>query len=115
MTRQDVINNIMASYGNCDIPLEWLEDLINICREKGFSYQAVYNRIRLEISTATGTREVFTIVETAEALGVSEEKVIEAALRLNREAEAAGQGPERYYKKVDPDMIQRFVIQSGEL
>lgn len=115
MTKQDVINNIMASYGVCDIPLEWLENLINICREKGFSYQAAYNRIRLEISTAMGTREVFTIVETAEALGVPEEKVIEAALQLNREAEAAGEGPDRYYKKVDLDAIQRFVVQPGEL
>ncbi|MEY8356980.1 hypothetical protein AALB39_27050 [Lachnospiraceae bacterium 54-53] len=113
MTRQDVINNIMASYGDYDISLDWLEDLIRICLEKGFSYQAAYNRIRMEIGTATGTREVFTIAETAEALGVSEEKVIEAALRLNREAEAAGEGPEHYYKKVDPDTIQRFCYPAG--
>lgn len=115
MTRQDVINNIMASYGDCDIPLEWLEDLINICREKGLSHQAAYNRIRMEIGTATGTKEIFTTAGTAEALGVSEEKVIEAALRLNREAEAAGEGKERYYMKIDPDKVQRFVIQPGEL
>lgn len=115
MTRQDVINNIMASYGDCNISLEWLEDLINVCREKGFSYQAAYNRIRLEIGTATGTKEIFTTAETSEALGVTAEKVLEAALQLNREAEAAGEGPDRYYKKVDPDNIQRFVIQPGEL
>ncbi|WP_077613008.1 hypothetical protein [Clostridium sp. Marseille-P2415] len=115
MTKQDVINNIMASYGDCDISLDWLEDLIRICREKGLSYQTAYNRIRMEIGTAAGTREVFTITETAEALGASEDKVIEAALRLNNEAEAAGEGKERHYMKVDPDMIQRFVIQPGEL
>ncbi|WP_313341160.1 hypothetical protein [Lacrimispora sp.] len=115
MTRQDVINNIVASYGYCDIPLEWLEDLINSCREKGFSYQAAYNRIRLEIGAATGTREVFTVAETAEALGVSRDKVLKAAKRLNQEAEAAGEGPDRYYKKIDPDTIHRFVIQPGKL
>ena len=81
MTRQDVINNIMASYGDFDIPLEWLEDLINICREKGFSYQAAYNRIRMEIGTATGTKEIFTTAETAEALGVSEDKYCPGRVR----------------------------------
>ena len=115
MTRHDVINNIMASYGDCDIALEWLENLIGICLEKGLSYQAAYNRIRMEIGTATGPKEIFTTAETAEALGVSEEKVIEAALRLNRDAEAAGEGTERYYMKVDPDKIHRFVILPGEL
>ena len=114
MTRQDVINNIMASYGDFDIPLEWLEDLINICLGKGLSYQAAYNRIRMEIGTVTGTKEIFTTAETAEALGVSE-KVIEAALRLNREAETAGEGKERYFMKVDSDKVQRFVIRPEEL
>lgn len=115
MTKQDVINNIMESYGECGIPLEWLEDLINICREKGLSYQAAYTRIRMEIGTATGTKEVFTVTEAAEALGVSRDKVLKAVERLIEEAEAAGEDPERHYKEIDPNTIQRFAIQPGEL
>lgn len=115
MTRQDVINNIMTSYGDCDIPLDWLEDLIIKGEQKGLSYRAIYNIIRIGIGAAAGTREVFTVAETAEALGVTEDKVIEAVERLNEEAEAAGKGKDYHYKKIDPDTIQRFVVRPGEL
>lgn len=114
MTKQDVINNIMASYGNCDIPLEWLEEIIITGEQKGLSYRAIYNIIRMGIGTETGTREIFTVAETAEALGISEEKVIDVLEQLNREAETAGKGKDYHYKKIDPYTVKRFVIQPGE-
>ncbi len=103
MSREDVINNIMASYGDYDIPLDWLEEIIITREQKGLSYRAIYNIIRMGIGTETGTREVFTVAETAEALGISEEKVIDVLEQLNREAEAAGKGKDYHYKRIEPE------------
>lgn len=108
MKKQDVINNIMASYRDCGMTEEVLEGLISSGEKQGFSYQTIYTGIRMMLGEQNGREELFSAAEVAEALGMTEDEVIQEIEQLNREIVEAGENPDQYIKKCDP--VQRFVI-----
>lgn len=111
MTKQDVINNIMANYGDLGITLEEVEGVIASGEQRGFSYQTIYTGIRMSLGEVTGREELFTPAEIAEAMGISEDDVIREVEQSYREMAAAGENPEQYIKKCGT--VQRFVIPPG--
>ena len=115
MTRNDVVNNIMANYRKYGISQEWLEDEIRSGEQQGFSYRTIYTGIRMALGNVTGQEELFTVSDMAEAFGLSEDEVIRQVEELKAELEAAGEDKEKYFKRCQPDKIQRFIIPPGGL
>lgn len=104
MTRQDVINNIMASYRDCGVTLYQVEALVNSGEKQGFSYQTIYTGLRMALGMEHGKDEAFTMEEVAEALGSTPGDVIQEIERLGIETvQTVGES------------VQRFIIPAGGL
>lgn len=113
MTKQDVINNIMASYRNHGVSLEWLEEMICSGEEQGFSYQTIHTGLKMALGSSTGEQELFTVSEVAEALGTTENEIIQQIEKIRGEMEGAGEDTEKYFKQTGA--MQRFIIPPGGL
>lgn len=85
MTRQDVINNIMASYKDCGVTLYQVEALVKSGELEGFSYRTIYTGLRMALGMEHGRNEKFTIGEVSEALGITEEEAMQEIERLGIE------------------------------
>ena len=106
MTRQDVIDNIMANYSRYGVDRETIEQQIRSGETEGFSYQTIYTGLRMALAGAFGTDEYFTPAEMAEALGTAEMKADTSAMGLN---------PSDYVHEVTPEKKRRFVLPPGFL
>jgi len=111
MTKQDVINNIMVNYRNHGVSLEWLEEMIHSGEEQGFSYQTIYTGLRMALGSNTEEQELFTVSEIAEAMGATEEEILQEIERLKAEMEEAGEDTEKHFKQNGP--MQQFIIPPG--
>ena len=115
MTRQDVINNIMANYGRYGMDRETIEQQIRSGEAEGFSYQTIYTGLRMALSGAFGTDEYFTPAEMAEALGKTEEEIIQQIEQMKEDIVAMGLNPSDYVHEVAPEEKRRFVLPPGFL
>jgi hypothetical protein len=115
MLREDVIINIMSNYGKYGITLEWLEEQIRSGECQGFSYQTIYTGLKMALSNTTDHEALFSVGDIAEALGVTEEEIIQQIEVLKIEMEASGKEPDLYFKRIKPESIQRFIIPPGGL
>ncbi len=115
MLREDVIINIMLNYGKYGITLEWLEEQIRSGECKGFSYQTIYTGLRMALSNNTDHEELFSVGDIAEALGVTEEEIIQQIEMLKEKMKAAGEDPDVHFKRIEPERVQRFIIPPGGL
>lgn len=115
MTREDVVKNIMATYGKYGFTREVIEEQIVSGEEHGFSYQTIYTGLRMTLGSVTGEQELFTVSEMAEALGESEETIKHQIEECKEELEATGENVKDYFREVKQEERQRFVIPSGEL
>jgi len=113
MTKQDVINNIMANYGKYGIDMAMVEEQIKSGEKQGFSYQTIYTGLRMALGNATGEREYFSVSEMAEALGATEDEIIQEIERLKTQMEEVGEDSEKYFQQTNP--VQRFIIPPGGL
>ena len=115
MLREDVIINIMSNYGKYGITLEWLEEQIRSGECQGFSYQTIYTGLKMALSSCTDHEALFSIEDIAEAFGVTEEEIVQQIEQLRGELEASGEESNQYFKKVESQKVQRFIIPPGGL
>lgn len=115
MSRQDVINNIMASYGRFGVTVDLIEEDIRSGEEQGFSYLTIYTILRMALASAFGTEEYFTPAELAEALGMTEEEVIQEIERMRENIAAMGLNPDDYTYKIDSEDKKNFILPPGYL
>ena len=115
MTREDVINNVLANYGGYGIDRKTIEKLLDSGLKEGLSYQAIYTGIKLAYAQEYGEHALFTTKEVAEALGVSEEMVIQEIEKAKEELLEYGENPSDYFLEADQEERQRFVLPPGYL
>ena len=115
MTREDVINNVLANYGGYGINRKTIEKLLNSGLKEGLSYQAIYTGIKLAYAQEYGEHALFTTKEVAESLDVSEEMVIQEIEKAKEELLESGENPSEYFLEADPEERQRFVLPPGYL
>lgn len=112
MTKQEVINNITANYSVYGVSGEWIEEQIRGGEREGFSYQTIYTGLRMALGSQFGREELFTVSEMAEALGATEDEIIQQIEEMKGELEAAGEDVSDYIKQRRP--AQRFIIPPGK-
>lgn len=115
MLREDVIINIISNYGKYGMTLEWLEEQIRSGECQGFSYQTIYTGLKMALSNTTDHEALFSVGDIAEALGVTEEEIIQQIEVLKEEMKTAGENPDLHFKRIEPERIQRFIIPPGGL
>lgn len=115
MTRQDVFNNIRANYSRYGLTDDDIEAEIASGEAHGFSYQTIYTGLRMALGKAFNTEELFTVAEVAEAMGASEEEVIDEIERLRAEAVAEGKDADEIAYKTEAGEVSRFIIPAGFL
>lgn len=62
----------------------------------------------MTLGSSTGEQELFTVSEVAEALGATEDEVIQRIDELRGEIEEAGEDTEKYFKQTNPGQL--FII-----
>lgn len=115
MTREDVINNVLANYGKYGIEQETIEELVDSGLKEGLSYQEIYTGIKLACAQEYGEHTLFSTAEVAEVLGVSEEMVIQEIEKAKVELLESGENPDDYFPEVRPEKCRRFIMPPGYL
>jgi len=115
MNREDVINNIMSTYGKYGFTRESIEEQVKSGERHGFSYQTIYTGLRMSLGGVTGEREHFTVAEMSEAFGETEEEIINQIEAMKTQLEAAGENVKDYVTEIKPEDRQRFLIMPGGL
>ena len=115
MTRQDVIDNIMANYSRYGVDRETIEQRIRSGEAEGFSYQTIYTGLWMALAGAFGSDEYFTPAEMAEALGTTEEEIITQIEQMKADISAMGLNPSDYVHEVTSEKRRRFVLPPGFL
>ena len=115
MTREDVTNNVLANYGGYGIDRKTIEKLLDSGLKEGLSRQAIYAGIKLAYAQEYGEHALFTTKEAAEALGVSEEMVIQEIEKAKEELLEYGENPSDYFLEADQEERQRCVLTPGYL
>ena len=115
MTREDVFNNIKATYSRYGLTDEDIEQEIQSGEAHGFSYQTIYTGLRMALGNAYNTDEIFTPEEMAEALGVSVEEVIAEIEAARQQAIEEGRDADEIAYKTEPEEIHRFIIPANFL
>lgn len=110
MTKSDVINNLLSTYSKYGFAWEDIEEVIANGEKEGFSYRTIYNGIRMALARITGEHELFTVSDIAEAIGATEEEVINQVEKMRAELIEKGENPDEYFPEVKPLDIQSFVI-----
>lgn len=110
MTREDVLNNIRVNYRQFGVDTDEIETMIRSGEAEGFSYQTIYTGIRMALSSIFDTKEYFTPAEVAEALGVTENEIIEEIENMRDSIAASGGDPDEYARKVDPQDKMSFIL-----
>lgn len=105
----------MANYSRYRVDRETVEPQIRSGEAEGFSYQTIYTGLRMAMASAFGTNEYFTPVEMAEALGTTEEGIIQQIGQIKEDIIARGLNPADYVHEVEPEERQRFVLPPGFL
>jgi len=115
MTREDVIRNILSSYGKYGFTRELIEEQVSSGEANGFSYQSIYTGLRYAFSQITGEHEYFTVAEMAEAFGTTEKEMVNLIEQGRAEILVEGGKPDDYFVEQKPENIQKFIIPKGGL
>ena len=115
MTREDVISNVLANYGKYGIEQGTIEELVDSGLKEGLSYQAIYTGIKLAYAQEYGEHTLFSMAEVAEAMGISEEMVIQEIEKARVELLESGENPDDYFPEVRPEKCRRFIMTPGYL
>lgn len=115
MNRQDIINNIMANYDRFGVTPDAIEENIRDGEKQGFSYLTIYTGLRMALASAFGTEEYFTPAELAEALGSTEDEILQEIEHIRENIASMGLNPDDYAYKVNPDDRKSFIVPPGYL
>lgn len=115
MDRQDVIKNIMSTYGKHGITEMVIDEQIDSGLESGLSYQTIYTGLRMVLGNTFNEREYFTPAEMAEALGATEKEIVQQIKQLGGELEAVGEDTSQYLTEIKSEAKQRFLVLPGGL
>ena len=115
MTREDVLNNIRANYRQYGVDMAAIEENIRSGEAHGFSYQTIYTGLKMALASAFGIEEHFTTAELAEALGTTEQEIIEEIEDMRESIVAAGDDPDKYTYKVEPEDRKSFILPADYL
>lgn len=115
MTREDVINNLISTYSRHGVTKFLIETEIESGLKEGFSYQTIYTGLRMAMGNYFNEEEYFTPAEMAEALGVTEDEMINQIKEMEKELIEKGEDTSQYFKKTEPIQTQRFIILPGGL
>ena len=115
MTRDDVISNVLANYGKYGIERKTVEKLLDSGLKEGLSYQAIYTGIKLAYAQEYGEHTLFSMAEVTEAMGISEEMVIQEIEKERVELLESGENPDYYFPEVRPEKCRRFIMPPGYL
>ncbi|MBB2184774.1 hypothetical protein H0486_18115 [Lachnospiraceae bacterium MD1] len=115
MSREDIITNLLSTYAKYGVTRFILEQEIESGLKQGFSYQTIYTGLRMTLGNVFHEREYFTPAEMAEALGTTEEEIINQVEVMGKELEAQGEDPSEYFTRVEPVEKQTFIIPPGAL
>lgn len=115
VNRESVILNILSTYGKYGFSRDDIEQMVKSGEAHDFSYQTIYTGLRMSLGSMTGEEEHFTVSEIAEALGESEENIIQQIENMKTEIRDAGGNVEDYVKEIEPEEVQHFLIMPGGL
>lgn len=113
MTREEVLNNIRASYSRYGLSDDDILHEIESGEAQGFSYQTIYTGLRMALGRAYNVEELFTPAEVAEALGVTTEEIIAEIEAQRQQAIDEGRDADEVAYKTEPNEIHRFIIPAG--
>lgn len=100
MTRQTVIQNIIANYSKYGITTDMVEEVIDTGLEGGMSYDMIYLDTMRRISEITGEEFVCSASDMARAMGVSNEEMQKIIEDAREELIEAGEDPDEYFREV---------------
>lgn len=107
MTRQTVIQNIIANYSKYGITTDMVEEVIDAGLEGGMSYDMIYLDTMRKISEITGEEFVCSASDMARAMGVSNEEMQKIIEDAREELIEAGEDPDEYFREVP---VHRFMM-----
>lgn len=107
MTRETIIQNIMANYGKYGITPDMINEVIDAGLEGGMSYDMIYLDTMRRISEITGEEFLCSSSDMARAMGVSEDEILRMIEEAREELIEAGEDPDEYFKEVP---VQRFMM-----
>lgn len=107
MTRQTVIQNIIANYSKYGITTDMVEEVIDTGLEGGMSYDMIYLDTMRRISEITGEEFVYSASDMARAMGVSNEEMQKIIEDAREELIEAGEDPDEYFREVP---VHRFMM-----
>lgn len=107
MTRETIIQNIMANYGKNGITQDMVEEVIDAGLEEGMNYDMIYLDICRRISEITGEEFVCSASDMARAYDVSDEEMEKIIEEAREELIAAGENPDDYFREVK---ATRFIM-----
>lgn len=113
MTREDVVKNLLSTYGKYGVTKELIESDIDDGLKHGFSFETIYTGLRLAMGKCFNEREHFTTQEIAEALGMTHEEVIQEIENMREQAIENGENPDDYAVEIDRAKTQRFIVYPG--
>ena len=103
MTREDVTNNVLANYGGYGIDRKTIEKLLDSGLKEGLSRQPPPPPPTPPPRQEYGEHALFTTKEVSEALGVSEEMVIQEIEKAKEELLEYGKNPSDYFLEADQE------------
>lgn len=115
MTRENIIKNLLSTYSKHGVTEKVIEEQIESGLKEGFSYETIYTGLRMVMGNCFNEREYFTPSEIAEALGSTEEEMIEQIESMGKELEEKGEDSNEYFVEVDSSKKQQFMILPGGL
>lgn len=109
MTREEVVQTILLKYSRYGVDRALIEREIEEGEKHQFSYESICTGLRMGLSNVYDTEELFTTREMAEAMGVSEEEVIEEVENARALAELEGRDADEIAYKTTGEKTTYFI------
>ena len=106
MTRQTVIQNIIANYSKYGITTDMVEEVIDTGLEGGMSYDMIYLDTMRRISEITGEEFVCSASDMAKAFGVSDAEMEKIIADAREELIESGEDPDEYFREVEVHRVR---------
>ena len=100
MTREMIIQNLMANYGKNGITVDMINEVIDAGLEEGMNYDMIYLDMCRRISDITGEEFLCSASDMARAYRVSEEEMNKIIEEARQELIEAGEDPDEYFREV---------------
>lgn len=113
MSRQDIIDKLLGTYGRFGITKEILEPCIDDgINNYDLSMEAIYNGLRMSLGNAFNVNEYFTVEDLMIITEETREEVVQRIEDMRSEISAGGSNPDDYIKEIQ---VERFILPPGYL